>query len=150
MISVRTATKDDAKTLAEMGLPFIAYSDYGPFVTPSLPEMQQALERMMDIGVVFAAEDDGRIVGGIVAVITSPWMSPSTKVAAEMAWWLNEEYRGGRTAFRLLDAFEEWARSQKADIIVLSDLVINGDTPIGKMVSRLGYTLVERSHVKKA
>ena len=41
-------------------------------------------------------------------------------------------------------------RSQKADIIVLSDLVINGDTPIGKMVSRLGYTLVERSHVKKA
>lgn len=150
MISVRTATKDDAKALAEMGLPFLAYSEYGPFIVSSLPEIQQALERMMDIGVVFAAEDDGKIVGGIAAIIANPWMSPSTKVAQEMAWWLNDEYRGGRTAFRLLNAFEEWAREQKADIIVLSDLVINGDTPIGKMVNRLGYTLVERSHVKKA
>jgi hypothetical protein len=150
LISVRPATADDIADIADMAVPFIAYSDYGPFVNPTKQDMEAVLLKMIDTGIVLGAFDEGKAVGVIVAVMTHPWLSPSTRVAAEMAWWVNEEYRGGRTAFLLLKAFEDWAKSNQADVIALSDLVINGDTPIGKMVAKLGYTLVERSHVKRA
>lgn len=149
MSIVREATKKDVQAIAKMAEPFIGYSDYSEFVKPSLEEVRESIESMIDVGKVFVAVEEEQIVGVMVGMLTHPWLSPSTIVATEMAWWVNENHRGGRTAFRLLKAFEDWAKENRAAVVAMSDLVIKGEAPLGTMLQRLGYTTVERSHVKR-
>jgi GNAT superfamily N-acetyltransferase len=149
MITIRTATHDDAFACAEMGMPFVEYTEYGSFLKPTIEELEQVVHRMIDGGVVFIAKDGDKMAGMMIAAMTSFWITPSTKVAAEFAWWVNKEYRGGRAGLKLLHAFEEWAKENGASVVVLSDLVINGDEPLKNLVGKLGYTLTERTHVKR-
>lgn len=148
MSTVRLATVSDVDALVELGRKFVSYSNYSNMISVSDDNIARGLCGILDVGVVFVADKKGVIVGGIAGAMSSLWFAPHVKVATELAWWVREEDRNTPAAVRLLRAFEIWAADQGASHIAMSDLIIQGDAPAGKLFEKLGYTLTERSHIK--
>ena len=157
MCTIRPAEPNDVDTLVRMGEDFFAFSafsrfaDYDPQSVGGLLMGIIESQRTLLTGnpmTVLVAEVDGKIVGGIVGVLTQLWFNNACKVASELAWWVAPEHRRGRTALKLYQAFEAWAKEQGAAHIVMSDLVVEGETPAAKLFEKLGYAIVERAHMK--
>lgn len=148
MYNIRNATVFDAEKLAEIGKKFFDYSAFKDYVTYSKDSAEQAILKAMTQGCVFVAEKDNEIVGGIVGLITPFWFNANVKAATELAWFIDEDHRKGTVALRLYKTFEEWGYSNGADVFVMSDLVVDGETPAGKLFDKLGYSTVERAHIK--
>jgi hypothetical protein len=149
MAIIRHGTEADLDAIDAMGAKFLAYTAYGAIIRPEQGEVKAALRHVLENGTIFVADKGGTPVGFLAALICPAWFSPSTKTAIEMAWWMEEEHRVGTAAIRLLFAYEQWAQEQGARFIVMSDLVINGQTPLGSMLQRLNYTMTERAFMKE-
>ena len=148
----RRATIDDLDALVALGERFVAYAPYGDAVRATAGGIAEGLRNVFaaPAGVVFVAERDGEIAGALVGLMTAPWCAPDTRVATELAWWVDERRRRSPAAVRLLRAFEAWARDHGAACVVMSDLVMcDGTTPAGPLFRRLGYQLVERAHIRQ-
>lgn len=103
----------------------------------------------MQTGIVLVATIDHEIVGGIVGAVAPLWFNPTIRIASELSWWVSEEHRGGTVGVKLLWAFEAWAKEQGAAVVSMSDLVIGGEMPAGRLLEKLGYVATERTHIKK-
>ena len=145
---IRQATVKDVDTLIVVAKPFLRYSMYAQYTEIDNNELAFSLCNMIDNGVIFVAEYDGQIVGGLVGAINNFWFNRNTKMASELGWWVNEEHRGKTAGIRLLQAFEHWAKEKGADVISLSDLRVNDEYPAGGLYEKLGYQVTERAHVK--
>lgn len=97
---------------------------------------------------ILATDDDGKPIG-LLAGMTSEILFSHEKIAHEVMWWMEPEHRGSRESFRLVEAFEFWARKIKADIIQLSTVETEYAERVGKFYKRKGYQLVERTYVKE-
>jgi len=148
MSTVRQAAVSDVDALVELGRNFVWYSSYGSMINVTDDDIARGLCQVLDHGVIFVAERKGEIVGGIAGVMNSLWFAPHVKVGTELAWWVRPDSRNSPAAVRLLRAFESWSAEQGATHVAMSDLVIQGDTPAGKLFEKLGYTLTERSHIR--
>jgi RimJ/RimL family protein N-acetyltransferase len=157
MCTIRRATPDDLDALADMGEQFFAFSAFGKAISYDRDAARAAIERYARPstmlteapGVVFVADVDGQVVGGLVGFVGPVWFNPEARVATELAWWVAESHRGGRAALKLYRAFEAWADERDAQVIVMSDLVVDGETPAAKLFEKLGYATVERAHIKQ-
>lgn len=148
MALIRQATAEDIAQLSEFGSKFFQYSGYGKLLPYSAEGMVHALYTILDTGVIFVAEVDGRLVGTIMGIISAMWCQPSVPVAAELAWWVDEEHRNGPVGIRLLKQFEDHAKEQGAQVIAMSDLLLGGKSMVAEMLNRLGYETTERTHMK--
>lgn len=156
MCTVRRAKPADLDTLTEMGERFLAYSPLAAVVGAQPDALRATLSALISSdtmlapgnALVLVAERDGDIIGALVALLTPVWFAPRSRIATELAWWVDEAHRGGKAALKLHDAFEQWALASGAQAQVLSDLVIDGEAPAGKIIERLGYRLAERAHLK--
>jgi GNAT superfamily N-acetyltransferase len=149
MTQVRRGTIEDIDALVDMGGRFFAFSAFSEFVPFDPDAVRAGLIALLDGGVVFVAEREHQIVGGIVGAMTSVWFNPDARTATELGWWVDEEHRTTSAGIKLYRAFEAWAKEQGAHAIVMSDLVIRGVAPAENLFMKLGFTTVERSHVKK-
>lgn len=147
---IRHATDADLDTLIALGERFFAFSRFVDFVPFDAAHARASLAHIQQSGVVLVAEaSDGRIAGGIVGAMVPLWFNPSVRVAAEMAWWVDEEFRGTSAGVKLARAFEQWGRERGAAAVSMSDLVIDGETPAGRLFEKLSYRVVERCQMKK-
>lgn len=64
--------------------------------------------------------------------------------AKETVWFIRPEARG-RAALRMLDAYEEWARSQGCIKIGMASLELND---VSGLYRRKGYSPAETHHIK--
>lgn len=149
MSIIRHATEQDIDALTAMAREFLAYSAYGTMIAPSDDDIRAGLRAVLASGVVFVAEVSERIVGAVVGVVAPMWFAPSVTAAVELAWWVDTEHRMTRIPFKLMHAFEAWAKDRSATLMCMSELVIDGTTPIAKMLGRMGYINTERTHVKE-
>lgn len=145
---IRRGTIDDIDALIEMASPFLNYSKYSEFTEIDPDEIAFSLCNILDNGVIFVAEIDGKVVGAIVGMMSQFWFSRKTKLAAELAWWVKAEHRKGTVGIRLLTTFEEWAKENGATVVSLSDLKVADIYPAGELYEKLGYVATERAHVK--
>ena len=129
---------------------FIAFAPHGSLIKHTTDDIVNTVRMFLESGVGFVIDVDGKAVGILAAIMTSVWYSPSTKVAQEMMWWVNEEYRGTIASIKLIKAYENWAREQGAQIIAMCDLVIEGHEPVGTTLNKLGYEMSERTYIKGA
>lgn len=150
MAIIRSATQEDLPKLVAMGMGFLQSSVYARCLAPSVEGMEAGVKAVLDNGVVLVAVDGDRLLGGIVGIAAPLWCQPETLVAIELAWWMQPEHRNSAAGVRLLFAFEDWAKQQGLAMVVLSDLVPTDRTKqdITPMLDRLGYQMVERSHIK--
>ena len=146
---VRQATEQDIEQLTAMARDFIGYSAYGTMIEPSDDDIHAGISAIIRSGGMFVAEVEGKVVGAIAGAIAPMWFAPSIVCAIELAWWVDPANRMTRIPFRLMAALEGWAKNAGAKFLCMSELVVDGETPIAKMLARMGYINTERSHVKE-
>jgi GNAT superfamily N-acetyltransferase len=96
---------------------------------------------------VFVYEKDGEILGGLVGCITEMYVSYK-KMATEFAFFVTKEARGSSVAVRLVKHFEDWAKQNGADYIILADIQEIND--LSKLYGKLGYKSLECTYIKEA
>lgn len=136
--------------MAVLGAKFVAWSPYGKLLGCRVIDIEAGIRTLMESGgsVCLVAHQGNELVGGLVGIMSSVWFRPGLRVATELAWWVDPEHRGA-VGVRLLRRFEAWAISQDAELIALSDLVVDGIEPADGMFRKLGYTAIERCHVRE-
>ena len=98
--------------------------------------MQLVVDNDSGFGVI--AYDEDTPVGLIAGGIGSRWFSPSL-YAYDHVWYVVPEYRGSRTAIRMLKMFESWAKDQGAEELWMGVTTNIDPERTGSLFTRLGY-----------
>lgn len=88
-------------------------------------------------------EPVGMIAGHINEMIFS-----TDRMASEVVWWVDPEYRGTRHSIKLLDGFEYWAYKSGCSFVQMSALGGSDDT-VGKLYRKRKYINTEQAYVKE-
>ena len=147
-MNIRLATVEDAAVLTAMGRDFLQYSEYRNLQVTD-EEIQAGIGGVIANEMSFVAEIDDQIVGFILGIIGPMWFVQRVRVAVELAWWVDPEHRNTTAGIRLLKAFESHATNMGVQYIAMSDLVVQGDTPVARLLGRMGYSVTERMHTKE-
>ena len=147
-MNIRLATIEDAAVLTAMGRDFLQYSEYRNLQVTD-EEIQAGIGGVIANEMSFVAEIDGQIVGFILGIIGPMWFVQRVRIAVELAWWVDQAHRNTTAGVRLLKAFENHATNMGVQYIAMSDLVVQGDTPVARLLGRMGYSVTERMHTKE-
>lgn len=114
-MSIRTATTADVPRLVELGAALHAESPRWSRIPYDPARAAETLTRLIlsADGVVFVAERNGVVAGGIAAVVQEHWACDA-RVAHEMSFFVAPEHRGGFVACRLICAMRAWAEIKGA------------------------------------
>ena len=93
--------------------------------------------------------DDGKIVGFCGMIIFPLVFSISTKVAQELSWWLDPEYRGSGAGKELKEKMEQWARKQGANHMFMIALENDKTEKMKQVYEKMGFTPIERTFCKE-
>lgn len=115
----RTATLEDVPDIIDLTKEFFHQTPYAEF---EFDFSEAKVRRLAEACIINPKEavvlmsvdkDTGANVGLIAGRLdTSPFSDE--KVAIEVCWYVRPEYRKGKRAFELLDAFEAWAKAAGA------------------------------------
>jgi len=144
--AIRLATPVDLTDLCHM---CIRFAETYPAPSIEYRKTIAVFQEMMesDEGIVLVA-DVSRPVACLMGR-THEWLFSREKVAAELLWWVDPEYRRTTIARDLQNAFNEWAVSQGADILQMSMAVTDQSPLIGRYYRRQGFTHTESHYLKR-
>jgi N-acetylglutamate synthase-like GNAT family acetyltransferase len=145
---VRQATEQDIDAIVEMMLRFRSGTKYSHVLPMHRDDARSAILQLASVGRIWVAEIDGHVCGFMAAAIVSSWISASSRIALEHAWWMQPEVRGRPEGIRMLLEFERWAKEQGAQVACMSDIVLEAGSPAGSILQRLGYEVSERTFLK--
>lgn len=153
MIELKIATWDHFPDIMEMAERFhqtSPYRDTEVFDESRVAEIViPAIENPVDRIVLVLEDTESRRAVGMVIGMTTQGIFSRSKIAAELAWWVNDEYRT-RHSLRLLDAFLYWAQNvAKCDTVQMALLENEHIDRLTKVYNRKGLTLTERAFYRK-
>ncbi len=108
-------------------------------------------DSIRDLVVTFLDDWSNKIVivypgKGMLAAIINPFMLDMNKrMATEVAWWVEPEYRDEGIGQELLESFEIWAVAQGCSLMSMIGL----DDELGKYYEKNGFKLYERAYLKE-
>jgi len=143
--TLRRADLSDVPGIVRIARSFLGVSGYGRLFDLTHEDITCAIDEVIDSdeGVCFVVECDDRIVGAILGKRSPVWLKRGVTVAVELGWWVDPDHRGH--GVDLLREFEAWAKPLP---VVVSDTIMDGATPAGPLLERLGYEMIERCFVK--
>lgn len=147
-MTLRLATVDDVPEFLRMARLFHHTSPYSgiPFSEDRILQyFEIALQNPLSV-ICILSEQDGDVRGMICGVCDAPPFS-DLKVATELAWWMDEEYRHSRDSLDLFKAYEEWARRAGASLCQMA--LLSSSPDLTKLYERSGYQLTERTFLKE-
>ncbi|QXI40437.1 GNAT family N-acetyltransferase [Pseudomonas xantholysinigenes] len=138
---IRAATHDDIPRLVELGTLLHHTSSYaGTSFNPD--KVGSFLGQLIDgLGVVFAAEVDGQVVGGFAGAITEQWFSDDL-LAYDYSIFIEPGKRHGIIALKLILAFQNWATAKGVKEIhmgITTGMNVEGTS---RLYKRLGFEYV--------
>ena len=86
-------------------------------------------------------EHDGKLVGALVGYISEFFFGPDL-IASDSGWFILPEYRGSRSAVRLLKNFEKWGKANGAKEIAMGISTDVMPEKTGALLQKLGYVPV--------
>lgn len=99
-------------------------------------------------GIIIGAFAQSGEIQGAIAGVAYDDIYTGDRVAVEMFWFMLPEARGGVGAFRLLHAFEKWARSGGCKRCAMIHLLAINSEPLQAIYQRMGYRPVETNYLK--
>jgi Acetyltransferase (GNAT) family len=148
---IRVATTDDHYRCVEMGIRFAEASPYADL------QVDEAKVHEM-VHTFISAPNDKKIIllllneleypVGMVLGTIEEFLFNRKKIAAEVAWWVDPEFRG-RNSVQLLEAYEYWATMCKADVIQMSLLHDEHQEKLDKLYKRKDYVPTETGYIKR-
>mgnify|MGYP003624692532 FL=1 len=146
MAVIRVATKDDLFDLLVLAREFSREApDMHRWDRDKTEGLLSGLISNPD-AVIFVSEVDGDIAGFLAGMI-QPVIISHTKIAFELAWFVDKHSRGGAGAIKLVKAFEAWAKDNGAEWVTMAD--ITGLADLSPLYSKLGYSLTEKAYSKR-
>lgn len=82
---------------------------------------------------------------GMLLGKASPFSFGYHKIAMEVGWWVDPEYRKSGVGKSLIDAFEYWANKMGCSLVVMGSL----DDSLGSYYEKNGYKSAERLYMKE-
>lgn len=135
---IRPARHDDIPRLVELGAIMHATTCFS-HLEYSTDRTGSFLASLIDgLGVVFVAEVNGEVVGGMPGAVTEQWFN-NDLVAYEYCLFVEPGKRQGIIAMRLLLAFQEWAKIKGAKTIHLGITTGVNVEGTARLYKRLGY-----------
>lgn len=141
---IRAASELERFAIVGLGPRFLAEAD--------LPLPFDAAHVSLTVADYIAAPDKLALVavgprGVSGALLASCSVSPlaPVRLAQELAWWVDPQARG-RAAFRMLDAYEQWAREQGCALIGMAG---RGDARLSRLYRARGFASTNEDHFLK-
>ena len=82
---------------------------------------------------------DGDVPVGMIAGSIAPYFFGRGSLASDFVWYVEPEYRGSRTAIRLLKEFKSWATAMGASELYMGVTTDVSAARTGKLLTRLGF-----------
>lgn len=148
---LKLATKEDIPAIMRMAYAFAEASPYR-HMTIDGDKVTKLINHMVETGgtkniLVLAMEGD-TAVGLIGALVVEPPFHVG-RIANELMWWVDEEYRKSHHSKDLIEAYEYWAKYvAKCDYTQMALLETDQAEVISKLYKRRGYSAVERAFMK--
>jgi GNAT superfamily N-acetyltransferase len=147
---IRQANKFDMEAIVRM---LKAYRDKAPAQFLRDSNNQEHIEKIINniiagAGFILLAIKDDDPVGMVVAAQHPNIWNPEVTQVSEIAFWVDEEHRGGKSAHRLLHAYiqqcEEWKQENRIQFFSLSKMVNSPDLSYEKF----GFEKLEETWIK--
>jgi len=101
-----------------------------------------------DAGFVLVVEDDEKKIRGFALIVVSPFVfNLDKKIAGELAWYVDPQYRGQRAGLALLDKAERIAKRRGCDYI--SMISMDHSMNVGPLYEKVGYSPAETTYIKE-
>lgn len=147
---IRQANKFDMEAIVRM---LKAYRDKAQAQFLRDSSNQEHIEKLITnilagAGFILLAVKDEDPVGMVIAAQHPNIWNPEVMQVSEIAFWLDEEHRGGKSAHRLLHAYiqqcEEWKQENRIQFFSLSKMVNSPDLSYEKF----GFEKLEETWIK--
>jgi len=147
---IRQANKFDMDSIVRM---LKAYRDKAPAQFLRDSNNQEHIEKLVTniiagAGFILLAVKEDDPVGMIIGAQHPNIWNPEVTQVSEIAFWLDEEHRGGKLAHRLLHAYiqqcEEWKQENRIHFFSLSKMVNSPDLSYEKF----GFEKLEETWIK--
>ena len=149
---IREATLEDFPGVAAMGQEFYARMNVPGVFDPDTFAANWDRTAQALVSVLFVAEREGRLEGGIGAVIV-PDLCDGRLVAQEMFWFAREQ-AGAFVALRLLRAYHRWAKAHGVAETRLSHMLTDNNPEkhqqLYRIYEKLGYRPIEYNWIRRA
>lgn len=150
MAKFRRATFGDMPALVRYGKLFWQHTrwaqDGWEFNETSVRDMIQNLLEGLGFIIVVTDEEDNVKGFGLVMEYLNSWNS-DISCAGELAYYIDEQYRGGGTGKKLLRLMETIARSRGVKYMAMISMAHSMD--VGPLYKRMGYVETETTYTKE-
>ena len=145
-MTVRKATLEDKLDIAFLVKQFNKECKY-PFKV-NTDKVFNSLDQIINHPdfIVLVAEEDGDVGGMFIGGVTAPLFSEDI-VSTELAWYMQPEYRKGRSGMEMLKQYEEWSKSKGCKFVTMID--IDPYNNLESLYTRKGYKVTEKTYVKE-
>lgn len=147
---IRQANKFDMDSIIRM---LKAYRDKAPTQFLRDSSNQKHIEKMLNnilagAGFILLGIKDEEAVGMVIAAQHPNIWNPDVMQVSEIAFWVDEEHRGGKIAHRLLHGYiqqcEEWKKENRIQFFALSKMNNSPDLSY----DRFGFEKLEETWIK--
>lgn len=144
---VREALPADIPVLVGLGEAFFAAHGY-PGVDVDWERVPGLLRALIDdkLGLVLALEQDGAVVGALIAAAHRPVFGGAYQ-ASELGFWVSPEARG-RATLTMLPRFIEWARGLGCASATLSGFCDERSDKLSRVYARYGFSPRETTYLR--
>lgn len=140
----------DLPRVLELGRHFLAaspYSDLRFSEEATEAYLRSCLVNPEERICILSMDGEGNAVGALLAHVSTVPFS-TDKVATELAWWVEPEYRNSRRGLELKQAYEFWARKMGATKISMALIKTEHGPLLHKLYTKNGYYEAETAYVK--
>lgn len=143
----------DVEEIVALGIEFFDQSPYAAVTEYAPEDVWATLNGLIEspagiLLVAYGPQRAAQVIGFAAAVVNPLYFNASYRVATELFWWVQPEYRAG-TGRRLLEHLEQRAAGLGAHAMQMMALETVRPEAVARTLQRSGYRPVERSFVKE-
>jgi len=147
---IRQANKFDMEHIVRM---LKSYRDKAPAQFLKDANNREHIDKMLGnilagAGFILLAEKNEDVVGMVIAAQHPNIWNPDVTQVSEIAFWIDEEHRGGKLAHRLLHGYiqqcEEWKQKNRIQFFSISKMISSPDLSYDKF----GFEKLEETWIK--
>lgn len=109
-------------------------------------DIYRGLLKDTENSLVLLMERDGKIVG-ILAATCAEMLFSFERVAAELAWYVHPEYRTSKESWKMVKAFEWWAKNKVG--ATYTSMAHLGNEKLSKLYEKRGYSKQEEVYLRR-
>ena len=145
---IRAGQLIDLERCLDMAENFYEVAGYKEDIPLCRDSCREFMEFAMSQGLLFVAALEGSVVGFVLGIASPYIMNKNYLAGAELAWWVEPEYRKGSTGIKLLKAIEKSAKDLGIKMWSMMSLESVEPEKMERLYKALGYVPAERTYVR--